>query len=215
VGADLFDRLFMQGGIPDNAAFADLFLLQFKLGFDEADDLPLRLQHPEDGPEDQGQGDEGNIDDDEIDRLGKIAGLEMAQVESLLRDDARIAPELPRELICADIVGIDLRRTALEDAIGETSRRSARIEDDLARDVDGELIERLLELEPGKIALICPGLDKSPDRASPREEGADDRSPGESIGTCDKREFFHAVPYHPGFAPATRYQCMVRNCSQW
>jgi hypothetical protein len=146
-GADLFDRFFMQRRVADDAAFADLFFFQLELRLDETDDVAVRLQHFEDRSEDEGQGDKRNVDDDEVDGLGKVRRGEVADVETLPRGDTLVAAELPRELVRPDVIGVDLRGTALKDAVGEAAGGGPGIEDDLSGDVDGKFIEGFLNFE--------------------------------------------------------------------
>ena len=90
------------------------------------------------------QRDEREIGDDEVDRLRQLEAL--AGVDPLHHAHAFVAPQLPVELPFADIDGIDPRRAALQQTIGEPARRRSDIERDEARHVEAEVVQRALEL---------------------------------------------------------------------
>ena len=78
---------------------------------------------------------------------GNWSRVEVARVHLLLDDHARIVAQFPIELAGADIDGVDARRAALQQAIGEAAGGGADVEADLARDIDREMIERGFQLE--------------------------------------------------------------------
>jgi hypothetical protein len=60
--------------------------------------------------------------------------------------DARVLPDLPRELPVPDVERDDARRAALQQAVGEAAGRSADVEADFARRFDLKVVERRREL---------------------------------------------------------------------
>jgi hypothetical protein len=63
------------------------------LRLDEADDAAVRLEGAEDGGEHLGERDEGQIHDGEADRFAEVGGFEVACIELLAEDDARVVAE--------------------------------------------------------------------------------------------------------------------------
>ena len=74
-----------------------------------------------------------------VDRVGNVGAREVAGVEFLADDDARIAADFPVELRVAHIDGADFGRAVLEQAIGETAGARADVEAGRAGRIDGEM----------------------------------------------------------------------------
>lgn len=138
----------MQFRFANDAAFPNLFFLQFELRLDQTNDGAVRLEHIKDRAQNQPQGYEREIHDDEVDRFAEILRIEVAQVDALPRYDPFVVSNFPGELIFPDIEGEHLFCTPLENAVGETSRRCPRIENDFAADIVGEFVEPLFNFQP-------------------------------------------------------------------
>ena len=78
------------------------------------------------------QRDEADVGDDRADRLADIAGDEIAGVQPLARDDARVGGEARIKLAVADVDGEHLARAALEQHLREAAGRGAEVERDAA-----------------------------------------------------------------------------------
>jgi 3-deoxy-7-phosphoheptulonate synthase len=145
---DFFDRLLMKGRIANDAALGDVLAAELELRLDEADDAPLPVQDWENGGQDLGQRDEGEIHHGEPDALANVRGGHVTGVELLLDDDAGVVAEFPDELVGADIDGVDAGGTALKQAVGEAAGGGSDIHAGPAGGIDFEGIERGFELEP-------------------------------------------------------------------
>ena len=131
----------MQRRVAHDAALADLALAHFKLRLDQYNHLPLRLEQGNDGRQDQRDRDEADIADDQVDALADRVVRQLARVDALVQDDARIGAERPRHLARPDIHRMDPRRAGLQKRVGEPSGRGADVETDLAGDVDRKCCE--------------------------------------------------------------------------
>ena len=90
---------------------------------------------------------------------GSCVAGQMAGIQTLAQNNARILAQLPGELAAADIDRIDLGGAAGEQDIGEAAGGGADIEADPARGIDPEMIERMGELQP---AARDPGMILAP-----------------------------------------------------
>ena len=72
---------------------------------------------------------------------------QMAGVDSLVHDHARIVAQLPVELSMADIEGVHAGGSVLQQAIGEAAGGCAEVQADLAGRIDFEMLQRGLQLE--------------------------------------------------------------------
>jgi len=63
-------------------------------------------------------------------------------------DHPRVLPQLPRQLVGADVDRIDLRRAAAQQNIGEAAGRRADIERHRSRDIEAEMGQPVVELDP-------------------------------------------------------------------
>lgn len=156
---DLVAGFLVQGGVADDAAFADLVFAKLELGLDQDDGVAAWAQRGEGGWQHEREGDEGDIGDDEVHVFADVFGLEVADVVVLPGDDAGIAAQLPDELICAHVEGEDLAGAALQEAIGEASGARADIKADTACGIDAEVIERAFELEATTADVFGSGPD--------------------------------------------------------
>ena len=106
LGADAL----VNGRIADDAALPHFLAPRLELRLDQRDQLRARLRQLERRFEHLGEADEARVADDDVDRLGDDAGVESAGIGLLVDDDARVLPQLPRQLVGADVDRIDLRR---------------------------------------------------------------------------------------------------------
>ena len=87
---DLFENPLADPRVPDDA-LADLVTAGFELGLDERYHVGLRAQQRGQNRQDLSQGNERDVDADEIDRSWQITGGQMACVEVLDDDHARVS----------------------------------------------------------------------------------------------------------------------------
>src|SRR5829696_3835024 len=71
----------------------------------------------------------------------------MARIEALHDKDPGVLSQTPIELAIAHVDREDHRRTALQQAVGESAGRSAGVQAALALDRDAQLIQRVLQLD--------------------------------------------------------------------
>ena len=93
--------------------------------------LRAGLQEPQDGRNDLFEGNERDIDDDDIDRFRDQRRVQFPDIGPFDHDDPFVLPDLPRHLAVPDIHGIDLRGPVLQQAIGEPAGGCADIESGL------------------------------------------------------------------------------------
>ena len=137
----------MQRRVGDDAAAADVFGLQLELGFDQGEDHSRWSYQLEGVRQDQSQRDEGDVDHAKVDRLGNVGAREVAGVQMFAHDHARIVADFPGELAVADVDRVNLRRAALQEAIGEAAGGRADVERGHAGGIDREMIERAFEFQ--------------------------------------------------------------------
>src|SRR5262245_27584258 len=109
----LFNHPFALFRIFDDAAFADLALADFELWFDQRDDASTVIERWDDGRQDIGGRNEGDIDRDEIKFAVEIRLLKISRVDAFTQIDARIVAQPPVYLIMTDIDGADFARLVL------------------------------------------------------------------------------------------------------
>lgn len=114
------DGLLVKGGVRDDAAGADVVAAKFKLRFDEDQEIGARSGARNCGGENFGDGDEGNVGDDQVSGFWEVGGLKFARI-ALDAYDARIPLELPVELIGVDVHGEDASCAVLQEAVGEAA----------------------------------------------------------------------------------------------
>ena len=126
----------MGGGVADDAAFAYVLAAGFELGFDEEDGFSLPLcfgwgEGGDDGGEDQGCGDEADVQGEEADGLRRereeLAGGEEAGVGALEEGDAGVGAELVVDLAVAGVDGEDGGSAVLEHAVSEAAGGGADV----------------------------------------------------------------------------------------
>src|SRR3546814_8826173 len=75
-----------------------------------------------------------------------------ARARLFVYDDALVLPQLPRELVGARIDGVNARRAAAQQHVGEAAGRRADIDRDRARHVPAEMgrqmIQGMVKLDP-------------------------------------------------------------------
>jgi len=115
--------------------------------------------------------------DNEIDRLVNILGLQVPGVQAFSGDDAIIPPQIGMELIVADIDGVDLGCSVLEQAVGEAPGRCPDVQADLPLGADTELLQRGLELLAAPGHVLLEGEDLNLGFRIDRVPGAGDHMP--------------------------------------
>ena len=115
-------------------------------GLTSATIWPPAGERRRDRAEDLGQRDEGDVDRDERDRLGKAVGRQLPGVGLLHRHDPCVSAKRLGELTATDVDGVDAARTALQEHVGEAASRGSDVEADLTGWIDPERVERGREL---------------------------------------------------------------------
>ncbi len=140
------DGFFMQLGVAHDAAFADVSAFQFELRLNEDDKVSTGFAACNGARKNLGHGDEGNVGDDEGDRLGKIAGRKIAGI-FLDEENTRIFAQFPSNLIRIDVHGVDTRGALLEQAISEAAGGGAHIETNSSQRADAKIFQCALQLK--------------------------------------------------------------------
>ena len=104
-----------------------------------------------------GQRDERHVDDDQVRRVGQRVGRQRAGVDALDHRHALVARAATVQLAVGDVERDDVRRAALEQAVGEAAGRGADVERATARDGDPERVERVGELDPAARDVAAAG----------------------------------------------------------
>lgn len=128
------------GGVANDAARANVFAGEFELRFDEDDGVASGFENGEGWGKDEGEGDEGDVGDDDVHEFRDIVWGHVADIEVFATDDAGVITQFPDQLISADIVSVDARGAMLEEAVGEAAGGGSDIESDQAGDVDLEVV---------------------------------------------------------------------------
>jgi hypothetical protein len=139
--------LLVECGVSNDAATGDVFPAELELRLDEADDRAAVFEHGEDGGQDFGEGNEGEVGDGESAFLADVGGDHVAGVELFFDDDARVIAKFPNELVRSHVDGVDADGSSLEQAVGEATGGGSDVDADPAVRIDLEGIERALELE--------------------------------------------------------------------
>jgi hypothetical protein len=132
--------------VADNAAFADRLRAGLELRLDQRDEQRPGLGQRQRREQHRGQTDKACIAGHEIDRVGNVGGGQVAGVDALMHDDARILAQLPGKLAAPDIDRVNLDCAARKQHIGEPAGRGADIERDEASNIDREMVERMNKL---------------------------------------------------------------------
>ncbi len=148
---DFFNGEFVDFGVADDSASADVAPAGFELGFDEDHDFCERGCGGEDGSEKERCGDEGDIHDKQgepgLAGFSERVGGEEAGVGALDETNARVVAEFHGDLAEAGVDRGYMRGTALQKAIGEAAGGSAYVETGSAGDVDLPVVEGGLNFE--------------------------------------------------------------------
>ncbi len=137
----------MGGWVTDDTFFPYFFLAGFKLGFDKAEDLACFLQQFLDRWQDDFQGDEGHIDDRQIQWFPQILWGDIADIGPFHGHHTRVLADGPGQLTVANIDGEDLGGPLLEQTIGEATGGCAGVATDVAGRVDPEKFQGLFQFQ--------------------------------------------------------------------
>src|SRR5579872_3825312 len=94
------------------------------------------------------QTDKARIADDQVDRLCDLGAAQIAGVDALMHNDARVLAQFPGKLPAADIDRMHAGGAMRQQHVGEAAGRGADIERGAARRVEAEMIECKGELQP-------------------------------------------------------------------
>ena len=128
----------MDRWVPHDTLFANLLPPRLKLGLDEAQHLPLRLEKLLHRRQNDMQGDKRDVDDRKVQRLSQILRRDIADIRPLHADDPGVLPDFPGQLPIAHIDGEDLLRPVLEQAVGKAAGGRAGVAAGVARRVNAE-----------------------------------------------------------------------------
>jgi hypothetical protein len=143
-GGDTGNGAGVDGGIANDATLFDLVTTGLELWFNKDEEVRAGFERTEDGGEDGGGGDEGDVHDEERRGLGER--LEFAGVGALDDVDARVIAKADGDLAVADIDGGDVGGAVLEQAIGEAAGGCTNIEAAAALDGDAGALEGVDQL---------------------------------------------------------------------
>jgi hypothetical protein len=101
----------------------------------------------ENGRQDEGSGDEGDVDGEEGNFRGQVAGVEEAGVGALHEGDAGVVAEGLGDLAVAGVDGEDAGRAVLEHAVAEAAGGGADVAAEAVGEVDVPVGEGGFELE--------------------------------------------------------------------
>src|SRR5262249_14468782 len=144
---NLLLRFFMQRGLANNPAAADIAAFQFKLRFDQGQNHTVRSYQLERARQDQSQRDKRNVDHAKIDILRNMLARKKSRIHFFDYRYARIVSEFPRQLTMADIDRKNFRGATLQQTIRESAGRSANVERDFAAGNDSKVIERAAKFQ--------------------------------------------------------------------
>src|ERR1051325_11461078 len=131
-----------EGGAPDlvddarvlvgaaHHALGSFSFADFELRLDERDDLAPAREQVAHGGKNEPQRNERRVDRCDFGRFGEPMRLQTADVGLLENGDARVASEHRRDLIAADVDGIDAALAGGEQAMREPAGRGADVEGD-------------------------------------------------------------------------------------
>src|SRR5947209_7968172 len=153
---DLADHPCADRFVAHDAALADIGAARLELRFDQHHRLPGGRRELQRGRQGDPHGDERDVADDEL-RCERQLG-DRARVRPLEHRDAPVAAQARVELPVADVDRDHARGAALEEHVGEASRRRADVEAVEARRVDPERVERVGELLPAARDVGWPRL---------------------------------------------------------
>ncbi len=146
-GGDGRDRLAAELHVAHHAALADTLPPHLELRLDHRQAVVPRRGHAEHGRQHLPQGDERDVDHDQVGRVRELVGLDRARVATLDHGHALVVAQPPVELAVGDVERDHVRGAALQQAVGEAARRGADVERLAPRDVDRQRVERVGELD--------------------------------------------------------------------
>ena len=148
---DLFDGEFVDFGVADDAAFADVAAAGFELRFDEDDSFSKRGRSGEDRGEQERRGDKGDVHHEQgeggLAGLGKCAGSEKAGIGAFNEANTRVVAEFHGDLSEAGVDGGYMGCAALQQAVGEAAGGGADVETCAVGYINFPVIKSRLELE--------------------------------------------------------------------
>src|SRR4029079_16676766 len=101
----------------------------------------------QDGGQDLAQGDERDVDDDEIRAVWELFGRDGARVGALDHRDALVRSQAVVELAIGDVERDHVGGAALQQAVGEAAGGGADVERAATGRVDPQRVERVRELD--------------------------------------------------------------------
>lgn len=144
---DAIADLGVMRGISDHAALAYAAAPDLELGLDQRHQNCTRRRERKRRWQHYLETDEARVANHEPNRLGHVLGCQITRVEAFEHDYAPVLTEPPVELTASNIDGVDTRRAALQQHVGEPARRSADVEANTVVRVEVELIESIRQLD--------------------------------------------------------------------
>jgi len=117
-----------------------------ELRLDERQAVPALGGRVQQGRQHLRQRDEGDVGDDQLGPVGQLVRRQLARVPAFDHGHARVVAEPPLQLAVRDVDSDDVCSAVLEQAVGETAGRGARVQTAAAGGVEPEPAERVLEL---------------------------------------------------------------------
>ena len=138
----------VHGRVGHQPASLDILAAGLELRLDQGDHVAVGRQARRNDGQNLAQRDERDVDGDHVEGAGQVIGRQIARVDVLAHDDARVGAQAPVELPVAHVERDHLARAALQQHVGEAAGGRADVERERAGDVDAERVERVRELQP-------------------------------------------------------------------
>lgn len=145
---DFFNDTLLHGGILDHTTLANFASGGFKLRLHQGDHVGCRCEQRGHGRQDVAEGDERDVDDDQIDRRRQVMARQRASIDTFDDDNAGVGAKVPGDLAASDIQRHYACRAAPQEHVGKAPGRSANIERLPSVHCDAEGLERVGELDP-------------------------------------------------------------------
>ena len=141
-------RLEAERRVAHDAALADRSPSHLELRFDEREAVESVGGTPQHRGQHLRQGDERDVDHDQVGRVGQPAGRQRPRVRSLDHRDPPVGSQPPVELAVGNVERDHVRGSALEQAVREPARAGTDVESPAAPHVQREPIQGVGQLDP-------------------------------------------------------------------
>jgi hypothetical protein len=143
---------------PSEAANAVMFPLRLELRLDQREQMHRRRRQRQRHRQHRLQGNEADVDDDDIGPRGQALALEFANIGFFHRHDFGVVAQRGMQLAVTDIDGEDEARAVLQQHLGEAAGGRADVEADMVLDLDRILLQCAGELDAAARDIRVRGL---------------------------------------------------------